>query len=115
MIEVKNNVSNCPMCQKPFSFSLVSTIYSFPCSHQMHRNCLVQWTNYIHTTQPTAKTLSCPVCRKITQIPTKHSAEQISDWVKIAKRVIVSTGTILGGGVGLSIATIAKDSSGRND
>jgi hypothetical protein len=101
---------NCTVCQEPLKglslSQIVAGTYSFPCpgAHKIHQSCLVQWTNKMHTEEPTAKTLNCPECRHVTKIPTKHSAQQISTWVKTSRRLTIAVCTILGLGIGLWIA-----------
>src|SRR6185436_18180151 len=101
-------IENCTVCQEPLKSTSLPQIlagtYSFPCSHQIHQPCLRQWTDTIHTEQPTQTTVNCPVCRHVTTIPTKHSAEQISNWEKISQKLLLVVGTILGVGIGIAIS-----------
>jgi hypothetical protein len=98
----------CTVCQEPLKALSLSQIvagtYSFPCAHKIHQGCLVQWTEKMRVEQPKAKTLNCPECRHVTTLPTKHSAEQISNWVKTSRKVTIGICTILGLGIGLWIA-----------
>src|ERR1700733_2218965 len=99
---------NCTVCQEPLNgislSQIVAGTYAFPCAHKIHQTCLVRWTDTMHVEQPTSKTLNCPECRGVTALPTKHSAEQISTWVKTARRLTIAIGTLLGLGIGLWIA-----------
>ncbi|MCI0381528.1 MAG: hypothetical protein L0207_00535 [Chlamydiae bacterium] len=57
------------------------------------------------------KTLECPLCRRVTPLPTKHSAEQIIDWVNFANKAKLVAGGVLGLTIGFGIAKISKRSS----
>ncbi len=101
-----STIQSCTVCQESLKDNSLAGTYSFPCpgAHKIHQSCLVRWADTVHLDHPEAKTLNCPECREVTNLPTKHSTEQISIWVKTSRKVTIGICTILGLGIGLWIA-----------
>ncbi len=108
-----STTENCSWCLYPlngnsFFEKLVPATVKLDCEHQLHQGCLINLTDQIHRTDPTAKTHNCPLCRQATVIKTKHSAEQIVEWEETTKTIIIAAGTVLGAAIGLALGTIGR-------
>ncbi len=93
-----SSVNNCPFCCDP----VLSTqkLYIASCGHSAHKSCMTALFDQAHRKDPQEPKANCPQCRAVILVTDKHSLDQISDWITVARITIGIAAAIVGVWVG---------------
>jgi hypothetical protein len=96
------SIDNCVLCQYPlnqgFLKNFINKIETLPCNHQFHRLCVIAYSDSIKLRNANENSLSCALCRTVTEIPIPSPEDVVEGWVKLASKIM----TAFGAGTGIA-------------